>query len=73
MTSRPRQRSGRSAKVPRDGLSEWREVVRRHLRPSQGMTLVDIGVQETATEVLVRAGWLQQRYLPIVRRYILLI
>jgi SAM-dependent methyltransferase len=29
--------------VPRDGLPEWREAVRRHLRPSQGMTLVDIG------------------------------
>jgi ubiquinone/menaquinone biosynthesis C-methylase UbiE len=29
--------------VPRDGLSEWREAVRRHLRPWQGMTLVDIG------------------------------
>jgi ubiquinone/menaquinone biosynthesis C-methylase UbiE len=29
--------------VPRDGLSEWRDAVRRHLRPSQGMTLVDIG------------------------------
>jgi SAM-dependent methyltransferase len=29
--------------VPGDGLSEWREAVRRHLRPSQGMTLVDIG------------------------------
>jgi SAM-dependent methyltransferase len=29
--------------VPRDGLSEWREAVRRHLRPSHGMTLVDIG------------------------------
>ena len=29
--------------VPREGLSEWREAVRRHLRPSQGMTLVDIG------------------------------
>ena len=29
--------------VPRDGLSEWREAVRRQLRPSQGMTLVDIG------------------------------
>jgi ubiquinone/menaquinone biosynthesis C-methylase UbiE len=29
--------------VPRDGLSEWREAVRRHLRPSRGMTLVDIG------------------------------
>jgi ubiquinone/menaquinone biosynthesis C-methylase UbiE len=29
--------------VPRDGLVEWREAVRRHLRPSRGMTLVDIG------------------------------
>jgi ubiquinone/menaquinone biosynthesis C-methylase UbiE len=29
--------------VPRDGLSEWREAVRRHLRPWPGMTLVDIG------------------------------
>lgn len=29
--------------VPRDGLSEWREAVRRHLHPSQGTTLVDIG------------------------------
>lgn len=29
--------------VPRDGLLEWREAVRRHLRPSRGMTLVDIG------------------------------
>jgi SAM-dependent methyltransferase len=29
--------------VPRDGLLEWREAVRRHLHPSPGMTLVDIG------------------------------
>ena len=29
--------------VPRDGLLEWREAVGRHLRPSRGMTLVDIG------------------------------
>jgi ubiquinone/menaquinone biosynthesis C-methylase UbiE len=29
--------------IPRDGLSEWREAVRRHLRPWPGMTLVDIG------------------------------
>ena len=29
--------------VPRDGLSEWRGALRRHLRPSRGMTLVDIG------------------------------
>jgi SAM-dependent methyltransferase len=29
--------------VPRDGLGEWREAVRRHLRPSPRMTLLDIG------------------------------
>lgn len=29
--------------IPRDGLAEWREAVRRHLRPTRGMTLVDIG------------------------------
>ena len=29
--------------VPRDGLSEWREAIRRHLDPSPEMTLVDIG------------------------------
>jgi SAM-dependent methyltransferase len=29
--------------VPRDGLSEWREAIERHVRPSPGMTLLDIG------------------------------
>ncbi len=29
--------------IPREGLSEWREAVRRHLRPSPGLTLVDVG------------------------------
>lgn len=29
--------------IPRDGLAEWREAIRRHLRPAPGMTLVDIG------------------------------
>lgn len=29
--------------IPRGGLAEWREAVRRHLRPSQGMTLLDVG------------------------------
>jgi SAM-dependent methyltransferase len=29
--------------VPRDGLSEWREAVRRHLRPTPRTTVVDIG------------------------------
>jgi len=29
--------------VARDGLSEWREAVRHHLRPSRGLTVVDVG------------------------------
>ncbi len=29
--------------VPRDGLGHWRAAIRRHLSPSRGMTLVDIG------------------------------
>jgi len=29
--------------LPRDGLAEWREAVERHLRPSHGMTVADIG------------------------------
>ena len=29
--------------VPRDGLGEWREAIRRHLRPSPGMVVADIG------------------------------
>jgi SAM-dependent methyltransferase len=29
--------------IPRAGLAEWREAVRRHLRPSHQMTLVDVG------------------------------
>jgi len=40
--------------VPRDGLLEWREAVRRHLRPSPGMTLVDIGAGTGAFSVTFR-------------------
>lgn len=29
--------------VPRDGLMDWRAAVRRHLHPTPGMTLLDIG------------------------------
>ncbi len=42
--------------VPRDGLSEWREAVRRHLRPSPGMTLVDIGAGTGAFSAAF-SGW----------------
>jgi ubiquinone/menaquinone biosynthesis C-methylase UbiE len=40
--------------VPRDGLGEWREAVRRHLRPSRGMTLLDIGAGTGAFSVAFR-------------------
>src|SRR3984957_18196323 len=42
--------------VPRDGLSEWHEAVRRHLRPSPGMTLVDIGAG-TGAFAAAFSGW----------------
>jgi ubiquinone/menaquinone biosynthesis C-methylase UbiE len=29
--------------IPREGLTEWRQAVRRHLGPLAGMTVVDIG------------------------------
>jgi SAM-dependent methyltransferase len=29
--------------VPRDGLGDWRDAIRRHLSPLPGMTVVDIG------------------------------
>jgi SAM-dependent methyltransferase len=29
--------------IPRDGLAQWREAIRRHLGPLPGMTLVDTG------------------------------
>jgi SAM-dependent methyltransferase len=42
--------------VPRDGLSEWREAVRRHVRPAPGMTLVDIGAG-TGAFATAFSGW----------------
>jgi ubiquinone/menaquinone biosynthesis C-methylase UbiE len=32
-----------SREIPRAGLEEWREAVRRHLDPKPGMTLLDLG------------------------------
>ena len=29
--------------IRREGLTEWREAIQRHLRPSPGMALVDVG------------------------------
>ena len=42
--------------VPRDGLSEWREAVRRHVRPAPGMTLLDIGAG-TGAFATAFSGW----------------
>jgi SAM-dependent methyltransferase len=42
--------------VPRDGLSEWREAVRRHMRPAPGMTLLDIGAG-TGAFATAFSGW----------------
>src|SRR5262249_47941901 len=50
--------------VPRDGLSEWREAVRRHLRPSQGMTLVDIGAG-TGAFAAAFSDWFQLSVLAV--------
>ena len=50
--------------VPRDGLGEWREAVRRHLRPSRAMTLVDIGAGTGAFSVAFR-DWFGLRVLAV--------
>jgi ubiquinone/menaquinone biosynthesis C-methylase UbiE len=50
--------------IPRDGLSEWREAIRRHLRPSQGMTLVDIGAG-TGVFASAFADWFGLRVLAV--------
>jgi ubiquinone/menaquinone biosynthesis C-methylase UbiE len=50
--------------VPRDGLSEWREAVRRHLSPSRGMTLVDIGAG-TGAFVTAFSDWFDLRVLAV--------
>ncbi len=50
--------------VPRDGLAEWREAVRRHLRPSPGMTLVDIGAG-TGAFAAAFSDWFDLRILAV--------
>ena len=56
MTSRLRQRSKPSVRSRATGASEWREAVRRHLQPSPGMTLVDIGAG-TGTFATAFSDW----------------
>jgi SAM-dependent methyltransferase len=50
--------------IPRDGLAEWREAVRGHLRPGPGMTLVDVGA---GTGAFARAfcDWFDLRVLAV--------
>ena len=50
--------------VPRDGLSEWREAVARHLRPSPGMTLADIGAG-TGAFAAAFSDWFDLRVLAV--------
>ncbi len=50
--------------VPRDGLSEWHEAVARHLRPSPGMTLVDIGAG-TGAFAAAFSDWFDLRVLAV--------
>ena len=54
--------------IPRDGLSDWREAVRRQLRPSPGMTVVDVADKEDARmwagKIAEACGWPQE-----VRRF----
>jgi ubiquinone/menaquinone biosynthesis C-methylase UbiE len=42
--------------IPRDGLSHWREAIRRHLHPSPGMTMVDVGAG-TGQFSAALSGW----------------
>jgi SAM-dependent methyltransferase len=50
--------------VPRDGLSEWREAIRRHLCPSHGMTVVDIGAG-TGAFATAFSDWFDLRVLAV--------
>src|SRR6478752_9595552 len=50
--------------IPRDGLSGWREAVRRHVHPSRGMTLVDIGAG-TGAFAAAFSDWFDLRVLAV--------
>ena len=64
MTSRTAAAFKAVREVPRDGLSEWREAVRRHLRPSPGMTLLDIGAGTGAFSAAF-SDWFDVRVLAV--------
>ena len=42
--------------VPREGLRQWRDALRRHLRPSPGMTVLDVGAG-TGAFAAVLSDW----------------
>jgi SAM-dependent methyltransferase len=50
--------------IPREALAGWREAVRRHLRPSPGMTLVDVGAG-TGTFAAAFADWFDIRVVAV--------
>src|SRR5438874_71809 len=50
--------------VTRDGLSEWRDAIGRHLRPSPGMTLVDVGAG-TGAFASALSDWFALRVLAV--------
>lgn len=50
--------------IPRDGLEEWREAVRRHLSPSPGMTVADIGAG-TGAFATAFSDWFGTRVLAV--------
>ena len=51
-----------SREIPRDGLWEWRDAVRRHLQPSPGMTLVDIGASYAVAKNVDLYGSIQNLF-----------
>jgi len=50
--------------IPRTGLGEWREAVRRHLRPSPGISLIDIGAG-TGQFAVAFSDWFDLRVIAV--------
>lgn len=50
--------------LPRDGLSEWRKAVQRHLRPTSQTTLLDIGAG-TGQFAVAFAEWFDLRVVAV--------
>jgi SAM-dependent methyltransferase len=54
----------RSREVSRDGLADWREAIRRYLRPDVGMTIVDLGAG-TGVFATAFADWFDVQVLAV--------